>query len=257
MSGPWHSNDIKIGPDGTLAMSIRAMRALGLALPLVEGDQGEKRKKSRNDDGDVEMLLDMPTLMQYGLATETETLQQIREHMHRLLENIKPVNDTPAPGGPPEILGPTAASAKPPSSSNGPASEMYTRAEVEAMLTEIRTQALRPEVPRTATYSTSQMSGPTAPWVASSNTSTLPRVRLPRDIPAVKAKPAAAPKTVALPRRTSVLPAFTRLRRAELEVLAHKWCIDMNGLNMNQIHDRLFALDATLTEQAATRQENR
>jgi hypothetical protein len=73
-------------------------------------------------------------------------------------------------------------------------------------------------------------------------------VEMPRDIPAAKAKPRAAPKTASLPRRTSILPAFTRLRRAELEVLAVKWGVDPMGLNMSQIHDRLFEVDRIWTE---------
>ena len=79
----------------------------------------------------------------------------------------------------------------------------------------------------------------------------IPPVAQPRDIPAVKAKPRAAPKTACLPRRTSILPAFTRLRRAELEVLAQKWGLDPMGLTMAQIHDRLFELDRRLADNSA------
>ena len=74
-------------------------------------------------------------------------------------------------------------------------------------------------------------------------TSTCPRV-----IPKVKAKPKLAPATGAVPRRTSLLPAFTRFSRAELELLATQWEIDCNGLTMGMIQDRLFLLDTELVQ---------
>ena len=71
----------------------------------------------------------------------------------------------------------------------------------------------------------------------------IPNIIMPRVIPKVKAKPKLAPATGAVPRRTSLLPAFTRLNRAELEQLATQWDINCNGLNMAAIQDRLFLLD--------------
>ena len=74
----------------------------------------------------------------------------------------------------------------------------------------------------------------------------LPAMIMPRTIPKMKAKPKMAPTTGAVPRRTSILPAFTRLRRAELETLATQWGIDCNGRTMATIQDILFELDAQL-----------
>ena len=72
---------------------------------------------------------------------------------------------------------------------------------------------------------------------------TIPNIIMPRVIPKVKAKPKLAPATGAVPRRTSLLPAFTRFSRAELELLATQWEIDCNGLTMGMIQDRLFLLE--------------
>ena len=76
----------------------------------------------------------------------------------------------------------------------------------------------------------------------------IPNIIMPRVIPKVKAKPKLAPATGAVPRRTSLLPAFRRLNRAELERLATQWEIDCNGLTMAMIQDRLFRLDAQLVQ---------
>ena len=84
--------------------------------------------------------------------------------------------------------------------------------------------------------------------------SSIPHVEMPRDIPKCKSKPRAAPKTGTIHRRTSIIPAFTKLKRAELEILAKKWNIEPHGKTMAQIQDDLFELDAFLTEQARRRQ---
>ena len=84
--------------------------------------------------------------------------------------------------------------------------------------------------------------------------SSIPHIEMPRDIPKCKSKPRAAPKTGTIHRRTSIIPAFTKLKRAELEILAKKWNIEPHGKTMAQIQDDLFELDAFLTEQARRRQ---
>ena len=82
----------------------------------------------------------------------------------------------------------------------------------------------------------------------------IPHVEMPRDVPKYKSKPRAAPRTGTISRRTSIIPAFTRLKRAELEILAKKWNVEAHGKTMAQIQDDLFELDAFLTEQARRRQ---
>ena len=76
----------------------------------------------------------------------------------------------------------------------------------------------------------------------------IPNIIMPRVIPKVKAKPKLAPATGAVPRRTSVLPPFTRLNRAELEQLATKWGINCSGLDMATIRNHLFQVDAQLVQ---------
>ena len=76
----------------------------------------------------------------------------------------------------------------------------------------------------------------------------IPNIIMPRVIPKVTAKPKLAPATGAVPLRTSLLPAFTRFSRAELELLATQWEIDCNGLTMGMIQDRLFLLDTELVQ---------
>ena len=81
----------------------------------------------------------------------------------------------------------------------------------------------------------------------------IPNVEMPRIVPKMKAKPKAAPRTATLPRRTSILPAFTRLNRASLEVLAAQWGVNPHGRTVAQIQDELFILDARLVEEARRR----
>ena len=76
----------------------------------------------------------------------------------------------------------------------------------------------------------------------------IPNIIMPRVIPKVKAKPKLAPATGAVPRRTSLLPPFTRLNRAELEQLATQWGINCSGLTMATIQDHPFQLDAQLVQ---------
>ena len=139
----WRSDDIRINSDGTLVASARALRALGLLLPMDQDEPGEKRKKSKDSDwvqiggdSDVEMLVDLPVLVKNGLAQGNETASTLRSHLFEKLQEIE--DAMPCPAGLPHSYGASASSGLTPASARvraeAPAEETFTRKEVEDML---------------------------------------------------------------------------------------------------------------------------
>ena len=171
------------------------------------------------------------------------------------------------PQGPPTRLGPQPAPQQAPQT---PASQVkrsaqrtYTEEEVASMLAEARggreavqvdplearRQALLRELGNVQRQQAARApTGDIRSHLTLPAGTVIPAMIMPRTIPKMKAKPKMAPLTGSIPRRTSILPAFTRLRRAELETLAMQWGIDCNGRTMATIQDLLFELDAQLVQ---------
>ena len=58
--------------------------------------------------------------------------------------------------------------------------------------------------------------------------------------------PAPLPSTATVPRRPYFLPATSKMRRAELEVLALEWGLDPSGRTVDQIRSALYTMDRHL-----------